>query len=131
MKTFIKSLALALTLGTVSFATTAATAKPERPITYASYETVVYPSQTAPVVNVVVKKEAGSTVSVRFKSKKGETLAERALGRGKDTVAMRFRIDDLPDGLYSIEISNGRDVTKKEVKLSTQLQESPRTIAMQ
>lgn len=135
MKTFIKTLALALTLGVVSFSTSvaapgAATPK-NRPVVHSAYQSVVYPSQYAPVINVVVDKEEGSTVQVRFKTNQGETLAERSVGRGKEKVAMKFRLTELPDGMYRVEITNGRDVTTKTIKLSTQQQESPRTIAMQ
>lgn len=132
MKTFIKSLALALTLGVVSFSTSVASNPGKtRPVVHSAYQSVVYPSQYAPVINVVVDKEEGSTVQVRFKTNQGETLAERSVGRGKEKVAMKFRLTELPDGMYRVEITNGRDVTTKTIKLSTQQQESPRTIAMQ
>ena len=137
MKTFIKTLALALTLGVVSFSTSVAATRAtnphskNRPVVHAAYQSVVYPSQYAPVINVIVEKEAGSTVEIRFKTNLGETLAERSIGRGKDKVAMKFRLSELPDGVYRVEITNGRDVTTKTIKLSTQTQESPRTIAMQ
>jgi len=135
MQTFIKSLALALTLGVVSFATSVASPgtpdSKNRPVVHAAYQSAIYPSQFSPVVNVVIQKEEGSTVQVRFKTNQGETLAERLVGRGKEKVAMKFRLSELPDGIYRVEITNGRDVTTKEIKLSTQLQESPRTIAMQ
>ena len=133
MKMFIKSLALALPLGVVSFSTSVAAipASKTRPVVFAAYESVVYPSQFTPVINVVVQKEEGTTVQVRFKNNQGETLAERSVGRGKEKVAMKFRLSELPDGMYRVEITNGRDVTTKEIKLSTQQQEAPRTIAMQ
>lgn len=132
MKTFIKSLAVALTIGVVSFSTSVA-ATPDskaRPVVHSAYQSVVYPSQFEPVINVVVQKEEGSTVQIRFKNNQGETLAERSVGRGKEKVAMKFRLSELPDGIYRVEISNGRDVTTKSIKLSTK-QETPRTIAMQ
>lgn len=134
MKTFIKSLALALTLGVVSFSGSVAAsdiATPKtRPVVHSAYQSVVYPSQFAPVIHVVVDKEEGSTVQIRFKTNQGETLAERFVGRGKEKVAMKFRLSELPDGFYRVEITNGRDVTTKTIKLSTQ-PEAPRTIAMQ
>lgn len=134
MKTLISTLALALTLGTASFAgvnATPTTAEGKNRLKlYASYESVVYPSQATPVINVIVQKEEGTSVVVRFKTNTGETLAERTVGRGKENVAMKFRVDELPDGLYSVEITNGRDITKKSIKLSTQPQTSPRTIAL-
>ncbi len=145
MKTFIKSLAVALIIGVVSFSTSVAatpgmdvpgmdvagvSAPKIRPVVHSAYQSAVYPSQFEPVINVIVQKEEGSTVQVRFKTNQGETLAERSVGRGKEKVAMKFRLNELPDGIYRVEITNGRDVTSKTVKLSTQ-QENPRTIAMQ
>lgn len=134
MKTFIKTLALALTLGAASFSTVHAAVEPDkktRPETFASYQTAIYPSSVAPVVNVIVAKEEGSPVQIHFKTKNGETLVTRTVGAGKDKVAMKFRIDELPDGVYIVEVTNGRDVTKKEVKLATQPEVNPRTIVMQ
>lgn len=137
MKTFIKSIAVALTIGVVSFSTSVAATstsvptRKSRSVVHAAYQSVVYPSQFEPVINVVVQKEEGSVVLVRIKTKLGETLAERAVGRGKEKVAMKFRLNELPDGMYRVEITNGRDVMTKEIKLSTQPQESPRIIAMQ
>ncbi|MCY7360070.1 MAG: hypothetical protein LH609_21980, partial [Rudanella sp.] len=135
MKTFIKSLAVALTVGVVSLSTSVAatpgvSAPKIRPVAHSAYQSAVYPSQFEPVINVIVQKEEGSTVQIRFKTNQGETLAERSVGRGKEKVAMKFRLSELPDGVYRIEITNGRDVTSKTIKLSTQ-QENPRTIAMQ
>jgi hypothetical protein len=141
MKTFIKSLAVALTVGVVSFSTSVAatpgmdvadaSAPKIRPVVHSAYQSVVYPSQVEPVIHVIVVKEEGSTVQIRFKTNQGETLAERFVGRGKEKVAMKFRLNELPDGAYRVEITNGRDVTTKTIKLSTQPQESPRTISMQ
>ncbi len=137
MKTFIKSLALALTIGVVSFSTSVAATSTStstskiRPVVHAAYQSAVYPSQFEPVINVIIEKEEGSIVLVRVKTNVGEILAERSVGRGKEKVAMKFRLNDLPDGMYRVEITNGRDVTTKNIKLSTQPQESPRTIAMQ
>ena len=141
MKTFIKTIALALTLGVVTFAQVAATTlagmrptdrpgSKSRPAVFAVYQSVMYPSQVEPVINVIVRKEEGSSVQIRIRTKSGETLAERSIGRAKDTVAMKFRLSDLPDGMYRVEITNGRDVTTKEINLNTQPQVSSRTIAM-
>ena len=137
MKTLIKSLAVALTVGVVSFSTSVAAtsastpASTIRPVVHAAYQSAVYPSQFEPVINVIIQKEEGSVVLVRVKTNVGETLAERSVGRGKEKVAMKFRLNELPDGMYRVEITNGRDVTTKDIKLSTQPQESPRIIALQ
>jgi hypothetical protein len=137
MKTLISTLALALTLGTVSLANSVVpTANPDgkaRSVAYKSvaYQSVVYPSQTAPVVHVVVEKEQGGRIDVRFKSKTGAILAEQSIGKAAEKVAMKFRVDELPDGIYTIEVSNGSDRTTQQIKLGTKVQETPRTIAMQ
>lgn len=102
-----------------------------RKATYATYQSVVYPSQASPVVNVVIDKEEGGRVDVRFKNKNGEVLAERYVGRSASKVSMKFRVDELPDGVYTVEVSNGRDKNTKQITLGTQVQESPRTIALQ
>lgn len=135
MKTFIKSLALALTLGVVSFANVLAA--PEKPgkkskvESFATYQTAVYPSTSQSVINVMLEKGEGGPVHISFKNKAGETMAVQTVGRNKDRVSMKFRIDELPDGQYSVEVSNGRDVTSKQITIATRPEASPRTIVLQ
>ena len=119
MKTITKTLALALTAAILSFSTVSA--KPTgRPTAPAAYKVGMYVSQKTTTLNVMVEKQAGNTVVIRLKDQNGQLLATQAIKGSGERSWSKFNLSELRDGTYQVELTNGRDVTVKEITLSTQ-----------
>ena len=119
MKTITKTLTLALTAAILSFASVSA--KPANPATApAAYKVGMYVSQKTTTLNVMVEKQAGNTIVIRLKDNAGQLLATQALKGADERSWSKFNLSQLEDGTYKVEITNGRDVTVKEITLSTQ-----------
>ena len=120
MKTLITTLALALTVSTVSLTASAkddkVKAAPKAP---ASYKVAVFPSASTPRLNVIVEKATGGPVEVRLKDAKGHVLHTSYLQKKDGKVWSKFDLSELEDGSYTVEVTNGADVTTKEITLST------------
>lgn len=130
MKTITKTLALALTAAVLSFSTVSA--KPIiRPTAPAAYKVGMYFSEKTTTLNVMVEKQSGNSVTIRVKNNEGQTLATQNVKGKGERYWSKFNLSELADGTYQVEITNGQDVTVKEVKLSTQnASETGRTIAV-
>lgn len=131
MKTLIKSLAFALTFG---FATSVATVSHANPITrpanVASYKTGVYSSVDGKL-NIALDKTVGGSVNITLKDANGKTLYVERLGKKATTSRIRLNLDELKDGTYQVEITNGVETTTHNVVLSTPQSSSPtRVVAL-
>ena len=131
MKTITKTLTLALTAAILSFASVSA--KPANPATApAAYKVGMYVSQKTTTLNVMVEKQAGNKVIIRLKNSEGQLLATQAIKGSEERSWSKFNLSDLTDGTYKVEITNGQDVTVKEITLSTQKPvDASRTIAVE
>lgn len=119
MKTLIKSLALALSLGMVTTAATVAETNPiGRPAAVATYKTGIYSTMTG-TLSVAIDKEIGGSVDIRLKNAGGKALYSQHLGKSERTCRLRLNLNDLEDGVYTLEITNGVETTKQAVTLST------------
>lgn len=119
MKTLIKSLALALSLGFVTTAATFAETNPtDRPASVATYKTGVY-STAAGTLRVAVDKEVGGSVDIRLKSANGKSVYRHHLSKNEQNCRLRLNLSNLEDGVYQLEITNGTDITTQNVTLST------------
>lgn len=132
MKTITKTLTLALTAAILSFSSVSA--KPADPSTTApaAYKVGMYVSQKTTTLNVMVEKQAGNKVIIRLKNSEGQLLATQAIKGSEERSWSKFNLSDLTDGTYKVEITNGQDVTVKEITLSTQKPvDASRTIAVE
>ncbi|RRB00675.1 T9SS type A sorting domain-containing protein [Larkinella rosea] len=130
MKTLIASALIALTFAAST--TFAADNKEEKAKTKATFQSAVYPMINTMKVNVNVSKETDSKVNVRLVNSEGRTLVTKKLGQGHEVTTLRFDLNQLEDGIYKVEISDGSNTEVKTVKLqtSTPTVESYREVSM-
>lgn len=131
MKTLIKSLALALTLGFITSAATFAETNPGvRPTVVASYQSGIYTTINGKL-RISLDKQTGGTVDVRLKNAGGAVLYSQHLGKNDSKYRTLLNMNELPDGNYQVEITNGVDTTTHTVTIATQTPTTPnRLIAL-
>ena len=130
MKTLFASALLALTIATSS--TSFAADNKETAGTKSTYQSVVYPVINTTKIRVNISKEKSTRINVSLKNEAGETLAVERLGKGHESSAVRFDLNELEDGIYQVVISDGNTKQVKEIKLKTNVPtvETERHIAM-
>jgi hypothetical protein len=84
-----------------------------------TFQVGMYRVQNTMNMKLILYKEAGEVVTVRLKNQKGEVLHEEVLGKKTQKYARPFNFSDSQDGRYTLEISNGEEVVRKDIKLST------------
>ncbi len=123
MKTLIRSLALALSLGIVtsaaSFAAVPETNPIGRPSKVASYKTGIYSTVTGKL-HISLDKTVGGRVDIRLTDTDGRVLYVQHLGKNEQGCRIRLNLSDLEDGTYNLEITNGIETTTQTITLSTQ-----------
>lgn len=125
MKTFIKSLALALSLGVVTSAVSIVEAKPiGRPTAIAAYKSGIYTS-VGGKLNVALDKQTGGTVDVRLKGSDGKVMFVEHIGKNQTQYRTRLNLSELPDGVYQLEITNGVETTTQQVTIATEKPATP------
>ncbi|GAB3902499.1 hypothetical protein GCM10028803_29290 [Larkinella knui] len=117
MKTLFASALIALTLGSLS--ASFATDNKEVAEAKTTYRSVVYPVINSTKVRVNVIKDKSARIKISLKNEAGETLAVEQLGKGHESSAIRFDMNQLEDGIYQVVISDGTTQQVKEVKLQT------------
>ena len=128
MKILIKSLALALSLGFVTSLTSLSEAKPiDRPTAVATYKTGIY-STVSGKLTIALDKATGGAVDILLKGADGKILFSQHLGKNDQTYRTRLNLNDLEDGVYQLEITNGVETTTQTVTLSTKLPSTPNRI---
>ena len=128
MKTLIKPLFLALSLGFVasvpSFATPTDANPIGRPAAVASYKTGIYSTQTGKL-NIALDKETGGPVDIRLKDATGKVLYSQHLGKNEHGCRVRLNLNDLEDGAYQVEVTNGVETTTQNITISTNQPSTP------
>ncbi len=118
MKTIIKSLFFALSVSVLTSFAALGEGNPERPATAASFKSGVY-TTTQGKLSIALDKQTGGTVDVRLKNSEGAIVYSKRLSKNESTCRMRLDMSELPDGAYQLEITNGVEMTKQNVTLST------------
>ncbi|AUD02531.1 T9SS type A sorting domain-containing protein [Spirosoma pollinicola] len=123
MKTLIKSLVLALSLGIItsaaSFAAIPETNPIGRPSKVSSYKTGIY-STIAGKLHISLDKTIGGRVDIRLIDADGKALYAQHLGKNESGCRVRLNLSDLEDGVYTLEITNGIETTTQSVTIVTQ-----------
>lgn len=70
-------------------------------------------------MNVLVEKKLGDRVSVKLLDHKGHILFEDYLGVRQQKYGRKFDFSEVPDGNYSVVITNGNEQVVKDIHLST------------
>lgn len=115
MKTLIKPLLLALSLSFVAVSFTEA--KPGHPAV-TTFKTGIY-SSVSGKLHIALDKQAGGPVDIQLKSSSGTLLYSQRLGKKETEFRIRLNLDDLADGTYLLEITNGVETTRQTITLKT------------
>ncbi|RYC68337.1 T9SS type A sorting domain-containing protein [Spirosoma sordidisoli] len=132
MKTLITAFVVALSLTVASVAPASANpiTRPTRPASVASYQSGVYTTAEGKV-QIGLDKQLGGKVSIRLVNSQGKELYQEQVGKRQQQVRLRLDVSSLPDGSYTVEISNGVETTSHALTIATaQPSESTRRIAM-
>lgn len=85
-----------------------------------TFQVGMYRIQNTLNMKLLLYKEAGEVVIVRLRNQKGEMIYQEVIGKKIRKYARPFNFSDTQDGRYSLEISNGEEMIRKDIKLSTQ-----------
>ena len=119
MKSLIKPLLIALSFSVATAATTTLDAKPiGRPTGVATYKTGIYTSANGKL-NIALDKQVGGPVNVQLKTVDGTVLYSQYVGKNERTYRKRLDLNELTDGTYVVEITNGVETTRQTISLST------------
>ncbi|RYC68342.1 T9SS type A sorting domain-containing protein [Spirosoma sordidisoli] len=132
MKTLITAfvVALSLTVANVAPASANPITRPARPANVASYQSGVYTTAEGKV-QIGLDKQPGGKVSIRLVNSQGQEVYQEQVGKRQQQVRLRLDVSSLPDGSYSLLISNGVETTTHALTIATaQPAETTRRIAM-
>lgn len=125
MNTFAKSLAIALSVGILTAASSFSEARPiGRPTAVASYKSGLYVSAGSKL-NIALDKQTGGTVDVRLKNAEGSVVFSQRVGKNESAYRTRLNLSELPDGVYQVEITNGVETTTHTITLATEQPQVP------
>ncbi|GAB4017067.1 hypothetical protein GCM10028808_47570 [Spirosoma migulaei] len=82
-------------------------------------------------IRVAVQKSTETPVVVLLRDKNNEVLYQQTIGKKEARYAMKMKVDQLADGEYELEVKSSEGSIRKQVNLSTPVQQTSRTIAMQ
>ncbi len=130
MKTTIKSLLIAF-----AFVASLSSLSLAKPIVRPGKQAVAYATSFYTAVDgrlvLSLEKQAGNVVSVRLVNTKGATLFTQNVAKRQTSAQLRLDVSQLPDGDYSVEVSNGEKVTTHQVTIATPAVATPtRQIAL-
>ncbi len=125
MKTLLNSLLVAFTLTLITVSASFAEANPgKRATSVATYKTGIY-TNMAGKLNIALDKETTGAVDIKLKNTNGKVLFAQHLTKKEKTARLSLDMDQLPDGVYQLEISNGVDTSVQTVTLGTQQPSAP------
>ncbi len=120
MKTF-KTSAIALAFALLTAASTLAQGTPSK-----TFDTSLYRVQQSMTMRLSVEKNLGERLSIRLINQDGKELYSELIGRRIQRYAYNFDLSKVTDGDYTIEITNGDEVQRKSIHLSsTEVVKSP------
>ena len=130
MKTLIKPLFFALSLGLISTtASLAQTSTTPQTTGAAAYESGIYTSANGKL-NIALNKQTGGPVDIRLKAADGTVLYSHHLGKNERQYRTRLNLSELADGTYQVEITNGVETTRQTVTLATKQPAAPERIVV-
>jgi hypothetical protein len=118
MKTAATSIltAFAFVISLTSFSQATLPIDPAKPAE--TYATSFYTAVDGRLV-LSLKKDVGPVVSIRLNQADGATLFTQQVTKRQTNTQVRFDMSQLPDGDYTVEVSDGARVTKHQVQLNT------------
>jgi len=117
MKSNLKTLAIAILAVAAPFFASATT-----PNSNATLKAGMYVSKDGNL-NVFLENQHVKPATVAFKDANGKVIFERKAGYSKNLTGLKFDVNHLPDGEYTVQIANGKDTVSQVLKLATPQQE--------
>ncbi|WP_341226753.1 hypothetical protein [uncultured Arcticibacterium sp.] len=124
MKKQFKTIALALFATTLSFAALANTENPESGKAK-TFEVGMYYDYNTGTIKTFFEKQKGDQLEITFEDKYGKELAQSFLTKKQESGRVNFDINTLPNGMYNIKVSNGKEETLHPIDIS---QPTPKTV---
>ncbi len=123
MKTFV-TFATALLLGAAALSTPSmAQTKPSNEAYFEEnprLEAAVFPAADPMKLWVVLEKgDPTAFVKIELLDSRNQTLHNQTLGCHQNKIRQRFDLSDMPDGRYTLRISDGHTVRERVFKLSS------------
>src|SRR5919202_2740004 len=121
MNTFVGTLIVALSLSSASFSTPALQgySRAPHPTRLAHYQMGAYLSTNNTKLNVNIDKQLGGQVFVHLNDRTGNILFERVMNPLDTKIRLALNLTDLADGDYQLTVSNGLEITVREIKIAT------------
>ncbi|PMD90394.1 hypothetical protein BWI97_23195 [Siphonobacter sp. BAB-5405] len=119
MKTSIQSLfALAFAFVTLNSFAAPRPAEDPKETARTSYTMNVFKGQQGKV-NFMLEKVAGKKLTVSLRNAKGDVLFSENISKNATGYARRFDMNELADGQYHIEVTDGETTLKKDISINT------------
>jgi len=116
MKTNLKTFAIAVLAIAAPFFASATT-----PNSSASLKASMYVAKDGNV-KVFLENQYAKPATIVVKDVNEKVLFEKKAGASKNLIGLKFDVNGLPDGDYTVQISNGKDTFTQVLKLSTPTQ---------
>lgn len=78
-----------------------------------------YPVSNSPNVRLNVEKKLGKTITIYLLDEKGKVLDKKWLDARTNKYRCSFNFSQSGDGVYTIEVTNGQEVFRKTLNIST------------
>ncbi|GHB72032.1 hypothetical protein [Persicitalea jodogahamensis] len=92
-----------------------------------TFEVGMYRIQKSLKMRLLLEKKPGKTVSVRLLDQQGHVLHDEVVGRQMHKYGRSFDFSQMEDGRYTLEISDGKELIQKDIKLnSAEVKETPK-----
>ncbi|MFD2570996.1 hypothetical protein ACFSUS_10150 [Spirosoma soli] len=120
MSTFVKSLVVALSISSLTFAGGTGESGPRvpRPTKLAHYEMGVYLTKDKAKLRINVDKELGGQVYVQLYDKKGTQIFERIMNSAETEVRLSLNLTNLDTGDYTLKVTNGLEMMIRDIKVT-------------
>lgn len=120
MNTFIMPLFLAFIVSSIKFTTTVSLPdKRDCPTKLARYQTAVYPTANGKKLRVNIDKQVGGRVDLQLHDSNGTVYYNQTLSASETKARISLDLSDLADGYYVLSVSNGLDVIRRDVRITT------------
>jgi hypothetical protein len=95
-----------------------------------SFAVGMYQSVNTMKMNVLIKKDGGQRIHIILKNLNGDILYSEYLSKKESIYARKFDFNEIENGQYSFEISNGKTTEVKTVKIDRKKIEAERIISL-
>jgi len=92
---------------------------PQTPASATSFAVGVYPKQNTSKLNVMLENPGHKRLNLSLVNPDNQVVYQETLGRKTTKYWRRLDMAELPDGVYQLRISDGKETQTREINLST------------